>query len=290
MASGIKLPQALGLIAGSPLAKAGSVIAEKLPVTKSMGISGLGGLLSQVMSSGSLTGIMQNPMAALTSQLQAQAQQSTADVQSALGEVGQPLMAALSGGGGLAEAVIALRQAGDNLSGLGANPQGFFDLMAHTNTVGMLGEHAPAPMAFAKAAGPVDSAELLAEVQRQVEAVVQAAIGGTMAPDAAAAMISAQASAIWTVIDASMGAIQMGQNAVPMLAIASSVAGALAVPSSSSPTSVQNVIGTLVQPEARQVMDAAVTASLGVGANVHEGSKETLSLLGRLLKSIRGER
>lgn len=289
MASAIGLSQALGLIAGSPLAKAGSVIAEKLPVTKSMGIGGLGALLSQVMSTGSLAGIMQNPMAALTGQLQSQVQLAAASVQSALGSTGQGLVAALSGAGGLGDAVTALKAAGDNLSGLGANPQGFFDLLAHGNAVATLGASVPAAMSLAQATGPVDSAVLLTETQRQVGTVVQAAIGGTMSPGDAAAAVSQQAATIRGVVDASAAAIQMGQTAAPLLAIASSVAGALAVPSSSQATPFQGVLGTLVQSDARRAMDAAVAMSLGAGARAHEGVQAPLPLLARLLKTIRGE-
>ena len=289
MAAAIGLPQALGLIAGSPLAKAGSVIAEKLPVTKSMGIAGLGPLLGQVMETGGLAGIMQNPMAALTGQIQAQATAAAGQVQTALGEAGQGIVTALSGAGGLTEAVTALRQAGDGLAGLGPNPQGFFDLIAHGNVVSMLGADAPAAMSLARVVAPVDSAALLAETQAQVGSVVQAAIGGTTAPEAAAAAITEQVAAIRGVVDGSAVAIQMGQTAAPLLAIASSVAGALAVPSAASATPLQVLLGSLVQPEARQAMDAAVSASLGAGAKAHEGVAEPLPMLRRLLKAIRGE-
>ncbi|MCJ2031295.1 hypothetical protein MKK50_18170 [Methylobacterium sp. J-043] len=185
--AGFGLSQALGLIAGSPLAKAGSVIAEKLPVTKSMGLGGIGGLLSQVMQDGNLSSIMQNPVAAIAGQVQAQVQGAVAQVQAALGGAGAGLVNALSGAGGIGEAVGALKAAGDHLSGLGADPQGFFDLVAHGNMAGMLGDGAPPAMSYARAAGPVTSAPTLAETQALIDDTVQQSISGALDPDAAAA-------------------------------------------------------------------------------------------------------
>lgn len=283
------LSQALGLIAGSPLSKAGTVIAEKLPVTKSMGLSGIGGMLSQVMSDGNLSSIMKNPVAALAGQVQAQAAAAGTQVQSALGDSGAGIVNALSGAGGLSEAVSGLKAAGDRLSGLGADPQGFFDLLGHGNTVGMLGAATPPAMSFDRAAGPVTSAPALLMTQAAVDDAVQAAVAGTLPPDQAAAHIQQQAAILRAITDGSASAIAMGQGAAPMLAIAAAVGGALAVPSWASPTPIQAVLGTLVQPEARRTMDAAVAASLGAGAKAHEGIREPLSMLGRLLKKIRGE-
>ncbi len=283
------LSQALGLIAGSPLAKAGSVIAEKLPVTKSMGLGGIGGLLSQVMQDGNLSSIMQNPVAAIAGQVQAQVQGAVAQVQATLGGAGAGLVSALSGAGGIGEAVGALKAAGDHLSGLGADPQGFFDLLAHGNMVGMLGDGAPAAMGYARAAGPVTSAPVLAQTQAIIDDTVRWAVAGTLAPDAAAALIQQQADTLRAIVADSADAIARGQAAAPLLGIASAVGGALAVPSWGQATPMQSVLATLVRPQARAVMDAAVQASLGAGAGAHADVRAPLPLLAALLKKIRGE-
>lgn len=287
--AGFGLSQALGLIAGSPLSKAGSVIAEKLPVTKSMGLGGIGGMLSQVLNDGNLSSIMQNPVAAIAGQVQAQVQGAVAQVQAALGGGGAGLVSALSGAGGVSEAVGALKAAGDHLSGLGADPQGFFDLVAHGNMAVMLGADAPSVMSYDRAAAPITSGPVLAETQTLIDQTVQQAISGALDPSAAAVIIQQQTAALQAITAESANAIAMGQAAAPLLGIASAVGGALAVPSWSAQTAAQSVLATLVQPQARAVMDAAVRASLGAGAGAHDEIAAPLSMLGRLLKTIRGE-
>lgn len=287
--AGFGLSQALGLIAGSPLSKAGSVIAEKLPVTKSMGLGGIGGMLSQVLNDGNLSSIMQNPVAAIAGQVQAQVQGAVAQVQAALGGAGASLVSSLSGTGGISEAVGALKVAGDHLSGLGADPQGFFDLVAHGNMAGMLGADAPDAMSYERAAAPITSGPVLAETQALIDQTVQQAISGALDPNAAAAIIQQQTAALQAITAESANAIAMGQAAAPLLGIASAVGGALAVPSSSLQTPIQSVLATLVQPQARRVMDEAVRASLGAGAGAHADVGRPLSVLSALLKKIRGE-
>lgn len=286
--TGFGLSQALGLIAGSPLSKAGSVIAEKLPVTKSMGLGGIGGMLSQVLNDGNLSSIMQNPAAAIAGQVQAQVQGAVAQVQAALGGAGAGLVSALSGAGGISEAVGALKAAGDHLSGLGADPQGFFDLVAHGNMAGMLGDGAPPVMSYARAAGPVTSAPALAETQALIDDTVQRAVAGTLGPDEAAAIIRQRAAMIQGIVTDSATALAAGQAAAPLLGIASAAGGALAVPSWALATPIQGVLATLVQPQARAAMDAAVQASLGAGVGAHNGVAEPLSVLSALLRKIRG--
>lgn len=287
--AGFGLSQALGLIAGSPLSKAGSVIAEKLPVTKSMGLGGIGGMLSQVLNDGNLSSIMQNPAAAIAGQVQAQVQGAVAQVQATLGGAGAGLVSALSGAGGIGEAVGALKAAGDHLSGLGADPQGFFDLVAHGNMAGMLGADAPSAMSYDRAAAPITSGPVLADARSLIDDTVQQAVAGTLSPDAAAAIIRDRAEVLRAITADSADAIARGQAAAPLLGIASAIGGALAVPSSSLQTPIQIVLATLVQPQAREAMDEAVRSSLGAGAGAHVDVGRPLSALSALLRKIRGE-
>lgn len=282
------LSQALGLIAGSPLSKAGTVIAEKLPVTKSMGLGGIGGLLSKVLQDGNLSSIMQNPAAAIAGQVQAQVQGAVSQLSASIGGGAAGLVNALSGAGGLSSAIGALKAAGDALSGLGASPQGFFDLVAHGNMIGALGADAPAAMSYGRAAGPVTSGPALAEAGALVDDTVRQVLAGSMPADAAAAIIQQRADMLRAIAADSADALARGQAAAPLLGIASAIGGALAVPSSMKPTPIQDVLATLVQPQARAAMDAAAQASLGAGAAAHDGVRSPMPLLSALLKKIRG--
>jgi hypothetical protein len=261
MAGGfVPLPQALQLISGVPLAKVGSVFAEKLSITKRLdGGAGLGSLMAQVLKNGNLSSIMQNPMAALTQGIQSQLSGLTSQLSN------------VPGASGLGNALGALQSAGDNLAGLTNGASGFFAMMGHASTVDMAGAGLPAAAAMSAVTAPLTSAGLLNSISATLPQVVRQVVAGTMSPDAATAWVQTQNFALGSITAGSAAALAYGAQMHPMIATVSSVAGALAVPptfdaagnrQNGASTGFQGVLGSIVRPEPAAAMAASVAAQI----------------------------
>ena len=254
---------------GSLQQKLSSVFGEKLKMIKALE----GGQLSPSMltsllgSSGiasSLSSVLQNPASIISSltELQSQVTMMLAQVQAASTSTPSgsdataapmyPLTAdALQAASAAVTSLLANVQ---GLAGTAAPaPYGPIDCMLHYSSVGNVGDVFPA-LSFAAATAPLTSAI--------VEPIVSAALSATSeqvydllaavtTDDAAAAIISTQASNVAAVQSTSTEAISGLQNALTTIATVQAVA-ALSLDTN---VEISAFLGTIVQPEALAVLN-----------------------------------
>lgn len=271
MAGGIQLPAALQLISGVPLKKVGSVFMEKLSATKRLDGGALGGLMQAVLQDGNLSSVMQNPMAGLTGAIQGQMSGLVSQLQSSGIPGVSSLSSALSGTGGLDQAMGQLKAAGDNLAGLTNGAAGFFSMIGHDNFTQMAGSALPASASMATVTAPINSAGFLSAVNTQLPDVVNAVVAGTMTPDQATEWVQVQTATAAAIVSSSAGALAWGQEMQTMVSTVSAVAGSLAVPPThdeggnrreGGATGFQSVLGGIVQPGPKAAMARAVEAQI----------------------------
>lgn len=271
MAAGIPLPQALQLISGVPLRKVGSVFMEKLSATKRLDGGALGGLMQSVLQDGNLSSVMQNPMAGLTAKIQGQISGLVSQLQAGAPSDPSTLISALSGAGGLDQAMTQLKASGDNLAGLTNGAAGFFSMIGHESFAQMAGSSLPASASLATVTAPLNSGGFLSSVNDQLPGLVGAVISGTMAPDVAASWVQAQTAGAASIVAASAGALAWGQEMQTMVSTVSAVAGSLAVPpvydeagnrQEGAVTGFQAVLGTIIQPQPRAAMERSLEAQI----------------------------
>lgn len=271
MAAGIPLPTALQLISGVPLKKVGSVFMEKLSATKRLDGGALGNLMQPVLQNGNLSSIMQNPMAGLTGAIQGQISGLISQLQSSGIPNVEMLTNALSGGGGLDQAMGQFKAAGDNLSGLTNGAAGFFAMIGHDNFTQMAGSALPPSASMATVTAPINSAGFLSAVNTQLPIVVSAVLNGQMAPEQATDWVQTQTATAAAIVSGSAGALAWGQDMQTMVSTVSAVAGSLAVPpvhdgsgnrQNGAATGFQSVLGSVVQPGPRAAMAQAVEAQI----------------------------
>lgn len=271
MAAGIPLPQALQLISGVPLRKVGSVFMEKLSATKRLDGGALGGLMQSVLQDGNLSSVMQNPMAGLTDKIQGQISGLVSQLQASSPTDPSSLISALSGGGGLDQAMTQFKAAGDNLAGLTNGAAGFFSMIGHENFVQMAGSSLPASASLSTVTAPINSSGFLTAVNDQLPDLVGAVVAGTMTPDAAATVVQAQTASAGSIVAASAGALAWGQEMQTLVSTVSAVAGSLAVPpvyddagnrQEGAVTGFQAVLSTIIQPQPRTAMERSLEAQI----------------------------
>lgn len=252
----VELGQVLKVIGGAAHLKVGSVIAEKLPITKMLDGGPLGPLLAQALQGGP-SALMQNPIGAVSAQLQGAIGTATAALANVSGASG--LVSALTGATGLSGAIGGLTQAASFLSGAtmpGAGQFGLLDVATHGSITGMLGDALPASMALSQAIGPLNAGSAISAVGAALPGVVAQVVAGTMSVAAATAWVQAQAATLSGITTASNAAFQSAQDAAAMLV---SVSAASALLTSSDPT-IQALLPMIVQPAALTAMQAAVAS------------------------------
>lgn len=272
MAGGfVPFGQNLQLQSGVPLAKVGTVLAEKLTLTKRLDGGALGGLMQSVIQNNGLSGIMQNPAAALTNAIQGQVPGLVSQLQSMAGGGPQSVIDALSGSGGLSTAMGLLRGSGDNLAGLTNGAQGFFSMIGHSTLVEMAGTALPAAAALSEVTGPLTANAFLSRVTSRLPTIVSAVVSGAMSAADATAWIQAQTYTAGSIVASSAAALAWGEQMQGMISTVASVAGSLAVPPTFDAdghrqegvaTGFQGVLASIVQPAAKAAMDAALAAQI----------------------------
>lgn len=271
MAAGIPLPQALQLIGGAPQKKVGSVFMEKLSAVKRLDGGSLGNLMQSVLQDGNLFSVMQNPMAALTGGIQGQISGLVSQLQASGLPDPSSLVGALSGGGGLDQAMTQLKAAGDNLAGLTNGASGFFSMIGHESFAQMAGSALPASASLASVTAPLNSAGFLTAVDTQLPSVISAVIAGTISVEDATLWVQTQIAMAASIVAGSAGALAWGQQMQTMVSTVSAVAGSLAVPpvhdsagnrQEGTASGFQAVLASIVQPRPRAAMAQALEAQI----------------------------
>lgn len=262
MAGGISLPAALQLLDGTPHRKILTAFAENLPYAKVLSGGDISGLLKKVLADGNLSSVLQNPVAALTGQLQGLAGQAATQLQAALGSGASGLISALTGVSGLTGALSVLQAAGDNLVGLTNGQAGLMALAGHDSLLSMLGDAAPAALAATRVLGPVISGDLLGGISQALPGVVQNVIGGSMAVADATAWVQGQIGSITGLVSASADALAQGQSVQMLASAVATVSGLVAPIPGVTASTIGSALQTFVQPAARDAMNAALAAQI----------------------------
>lgn len=267
MAGGVALPTVLQLLDGTPHKRVASAIFENLPLAKLLQGGDISGLMKKVLADGNLSSVLQNPMAALTGQLQGLAGQAAAQLQATLGTGASGLISALTGASGLTSALSALQAAGDSLAGLTNGQAGLMALAGHDSLLSMLGDAAPAALAATRVLGPIASGDLLNGITAALPRVVQSVISGGMAVADATAWVQGQIASVTAVVSASADALTQGQSVQMLASTVATVSGLVAPIPGVAASPIQAALGTFVQPAARTAMKVALAAQ--VAADTH---------------------
>lgn len=266
MAGGIGIGSILKLIGGKPHMKAGSVIAEKLPITKMLDGGGLGSIISQVLQNGP-GAILKNPVGQLTSQLQSQLGGLVGQLQSSAGAGAMGgLISALTGGGGgggLDGALSALQAVTNNLSGLTnlTTMPGRLDVFTHAQAIEAYGTALPAALNMSAALAPMQQQAKVQEAVTQVPVIVANVLNGTLDPDVAATQIQTYTDTFTNAISASATAFSIVEAQAMLIAgIHATAATALPVThlaAVQTPSELEDFINQTVQAAAKAAMLAA---------------------------------
>lgn len=268
MAGGVSLPAVLQLLDGTPHKKVASAIFENLPLAKLLQGGDISGLMKKVLADGNLSSVLQNPMAALTGQLQGLAGQAATQLQFALGTGASGLISALTGTSGLTGALSALQAAGDHLAGLTNGQAGLMALAGHDSLLSMLGDAAPAALAAARVLGPIASGDVLNGMAAALPGVVQSVISGGMTVADATAWVQGQIASVTAVVSASAEALAQGQSIQMLASTVATVSGLVAPVPGVTASAIQSAIGGFVTPSAGAAMLASLTAQ--IAAEVHD--------------------
>jgi len=247
----------MNVVGGAPVMPAGAkTIIENLRAAKSMIPGEMGGIFAQILTDGP-GALLQNPMAAITGQLQGQLGGLLSQVQGIANGNFDGLISAISGTTGLQGALGSLSSVTSALSGLTQPLQGAFGLMdaiGHANIVSMLGEHLPAGLGIEQALGPLLQNSALSSMSGQVASMAAAVGAGTIDPVAAALRVTGMTRSINDVLDASHNAFSTIQGAAVNIAQA---AGAVSL-ITSGPAAFAPIAAMLIRPEFAGQISAAM--------------------------------
>jgi hypothetical protein len=187
----------LKLIGGKPHMKVGSVIAEKLPITKMLDGGGLGNLLNQMLTGGP-EALLKNPVGQLASQLKGQLDGFASQIQNALGGGGAGLVQALTGSGGLGGALDAIQSVTNNLSGLTSTPgqYGRLDVFTHAQATEAYGTALPSSLSLTSALAPMREEDRLAALNQTLPGMINSVLNGQMSADDAATVINGHTNSL----------------------------------------------------------------------------------------------
>lgn len=264
MAAGfITLPQAImSVVGGVPVMPAGGqTIIENLRAAKSMIPGNMSGLMGQIMQNGP-GALLQNPISGVLGQVQGQLGGIVGQIQQiASGDLGignfGGMLTALTGTGGLTQALGQLSSVSSALSGLtqpGAGGFGLMDAIGHANIVQMLGEHMPPGLGIAQAMGPVLMGGQLSSMTGQLASMAAAIGSGTIDPFSAATRIAGMTQTINGVLNDHTHAISSVQNQI--LGI-SSAAGAISL-IASGPPEFAPIANMLIQDQHKATIQSAM--------------------------------
>jgi hypothetical protein len=233
MAGGfITLPQALSAVVGGiPVMPAGAMtIIEKLRAAKSMLPGDISGVLGKVLQDGPGS-ILQNPIGAITGQLQGQLGGMMSQIQGIAGGNFSGIMGALSGTGGLQSMMGNLAGASNALSGLGGLTQGGFSLMdaiGHGNIAAVLGPAMAKTLGMNTAMGPILMGPNLQAMSSQLQGIAGGITRGSISDASGAAQIGAMTGQIRGVLNASDNAFATVQAAIVPIAQTTSLISMIA--------------------------------------------------------------
>lgn len=262
----IDVPGVLSLIGGTPIKKAIDVYINKLKAAKTLdggsGMddsgfpTGLSGLLNGLVSGGSLSSLMQNPVASVSAILQTNLTNGSASITSALGAPSAGLTAAMTGGGGLAAAVTANSSLAATLSGAASGSPGPLDLVNHASLLEQFGGNVPAVVSFANASGPLTNGAVLEARNTQIATMTAGVIAGSMTIADATARVVAMSAQINGWVAASNLAFSTMQGALVSLAALNALGASLI---GGSPE-LQAVLPMIVRPSALATLTASASA------------------------------
>jgi hypothetical protein len=225
----IEVPNVLQLIGGSPILKSGDVFINFLKAAKTLdggsGVdssgspTGLSQLLGNIVNGSSLSSFMQNPIAAISALLQTSLTQSVSNLNAALGTgPAAPLVAAMTGAGGLSTASNNVLTAANVLSGVTPGTPGPLDLINHSNLLDQFGGQVPPVVSFSNASAPVSNGLRLNQINQSVLNATYAVIHNTSDVPTATALITGFIAELNGWIAASTTAFATMQNSLVQLA------------------------------------------------------------------------
>lgn len=272
-AIGLAQGQALKIIGGIPILKnAGGSTLEGLKLPKHLDVGKVGGLLRQVMSGG-IGSVLQNPLGAVTGQLNGAINGAIGQVTGALGGAASSLTSAL---GGLNASVGSLSALAGNLSGVTSlvGLPNNFDLYGHIGLAQSFGDAIPPGLGIDTVIGPLTMAADIGAMVDRVAAIATAVTSGTMpVPDAVSAIAGMAATADAAVAGATDAIATLTAAGPGMMAAQAAVASlipgtlppaaAIAMRACIRPDMRDAVDGILADHIATILADGAATAATG---------------------------
>jgi hypothetical protein len=259
MAGGfITLPQAISAVVGGiPVQPAGPMtIIEKLRAAKSMLPGDISGILGKILQDGPQS-ILQNPIGALTGQLQGQLGGMVSQIQGITNGNFSGILGAITGTGGLQSAMSSLMGASNALSGLGGLTAGGFQLMdaiGHANISSILGSAMSQTLGINVAMGPILMGPNLEAMVSQLQSISAGIAGRTIADAAGAAQIGAMSGQVNSVLAASDHAFATVQAAMVPIAQTAGLVSMIA----SGPPEMGVIANMLIQEAHKAGIQAAL--------------------------------
>jgi hypothetical protein len=257
----VGIGQVLKLLDMIPDKKGKRTFIEKLPSAQKLDGGNLSALMAKLQSGG-LASLFQNPLSALMGPLQ-QLISAVMGAQGGGGAGSNPFAAAVGGPGGLSDAVQRLADVSARLSGTvppGEGQFGFADLALHEGVLDQLGTSAPASMALAVAAAPLNTGDLLSRVANTVYRNNVSIANRLTTPSDAAVDVITHTAEINAILDASYLAIYQGEAFAQDIAQVQTAAGMLVAGS----PALQNLIKQCLKPETARIMNAAMADRLTI--------------------------
>lgn len=227
----------------------------------------ISGIMRSVLSGGAGAAIT-DPTAAANSLLSATAA-ATGGLTGALGSAAAPLVAALTGSGGLVPALASLASVTSAMAGLTAPvgaQKGPLDLLQHavasSTFFGPSGSE-PSSVSVAAAAAPLQSAPMLTTANATVSNIISSVISGGMSVAAAVTQVNSLTAQINALAPASQSAISTLQAAQPALTNVLTIAGM----ASSTSATIQNIASLLTGSGPMQSLTNAMIAASAATTN-----------------------
>jgi hypothetical protein len=236
-----------------------TVFMEKIKAAKSVSAK-VDSILKSVMGGGGipdLSQMFQNPMAAITSQLNGVAAQAATAATAALG--GNAFSTAL---GGLQSAVSGLAGHAAGLSGNSMSGSfNFMDVVGHSNMVDQLGPELAGQfgMGLDTVLAPAVSGDLLATINSAVSTLQTQVLASSITPSAAAAIVATHTDMVQSIHDASVDALTSMQELTPVIAQISAAAATVMGASSkyAGNPALATFMDLIIQPDAMAAIKAA---------------------------------
>jgi hypothetical protein len=261
MAGFITLAQAImGATGGVPVQPAGAnTIIEKLRAAKSMLPGDIGNVLGKVLNEGPGS-ILQNPVGALTGQLQGQVGGMLSQIQGLASGSGlnlQGMLGSITGATGLQSVLSRFQGATNALSGLGGTTAGGFSLMdaiGHANISTILGPAMTQAVGINTAMGPIMMGPNLQAISSQLTSISGGITNRTINDAAGAAQIASMTAQLTRSLDASDNAFATVQAAIVPIAQTTGLISMIA----SGPPEMAVIANMLIQEAHKAEIQAAL--------------------------------